>query len=109
MLTAAENVTAVGSVAVLIGPSAAIVVTSPPAAAPVPKVEVRREATPLGPVGKEVMAYGARMTADPTAAVTVRRFRASSGHGGRAKGYSGSKTKELFSHAVCTSSLIAGK
>jgi hypothetical protein len=42
------------------------------------------------------MAYGARMTADPTAAVTVRRFRASSGHGGRAKGYSGSKTKELF-------------
>jgi hypothetical protein len=41
--------------------------------------------------------------------VTVRRFRASSGHGGRAKGYSGSKTKELFSHAVCTSSLIAGK
>jgi hypothetical protein len=101
-LSAAEDVAAMGSVAVLIGPSAAIVVTSPPAAAQAPKVEVRRKVMPLGPVAEEVMAYGARMTADPMATVTVRRFRAISGHGCHAKGYGGSKTKNLFWHLVCT-------
>jgi hypothetical protein len=89
-----------GSVAVLIGPSAAIVVTSPPAAAQAPKVEVRRKAMPLEPVAKEIMAKGARMTADPMATVTVRRFRASGGHRGHAKGYGGSKTANVFSHSV---------
>jgi hypothetical protein len=92
----------VRSVAVLIGPSAAIVVTSPPAAAPAPKVKVRREAMPLEPVAEEIMAKGARMTTDPMAGVAVRRFRASSGHGGRAKDYGGSKTENVFSHPVCS-------
>jgi hypothetical protein len=100
-LSAAEDVAAMGSVAVLIAPSAAIVITSPPAAAPVPKIKVRREAMSLEPVAEVIMADGARMTTDPMAGVAVRRFRASSGYGGHAKGYD-SKTANVFSHSICS-------
>ena len=77
-------------------------VISPPAAAPVPKIKVWREAMSLEPVAEVIMADGARMTFDPMAGLAVRRFRASSGHGGRAKGYGGSKTANVFSHSICS-------
>jgi hypothetical protein len=99
-LTATEDVAAVGSVAVLISPSPAIVITSQPATAP--KIKVRRETMPSKAVAEDNMAEDARMTTDPMAAVAVRRFRAGSGHGGRAKGYGGSKTENMLSHPVCS-------
>ena len=80
MLTAAENVTGVGSVAVLIGPSAAIVVASPPTAAPLPKVKVRLEALPLVSMAEHTMAEAVRITTDPMAAAAARRFRACGGY-----------------------------
>jgi hypothetical protein len=46
---------------------------------------------PLEAVAEYSMAEAARM---------VRRIRAGSGHGGRAKGYGGSKTENVFSHPV---------
>ena len=91
MLTAAENVTAVGSVAVLIGPSATIVVAGPPTAAPLPKVKVRLEALPLVSMAEHVEAV--RITTDPIAAAAVRRFRACGGYNSRPKGYGTAKPK----------------
>jgi hypothetical protein len=99
-LTAAENITAVRSVAVLIGPSTAIVVASPPAAAPLPKVKVRLEALPLVSMAKHTMAEAVRITTDPMAAAAVRRFRVcDGGYGSRAKGNGDSKTERVFAHS----------
>jgi hypothetical protein len=80
-LPTAVDVTAVRSVAVLIGPSAAIVVTGPPAATPVLKVKARREAIPLEPAAEGIVAEApSKMTTDPMAAVAMRRYH-TSGHG----------------------------
>jgi hypothetical protein len=103
LLTAAENVTAVGSVAVLIGPSAAIVLASPPAAAPSPKVNVRLEAVPLVSMAEHTMAGTVRIATDPKAAAAVRRFRVCGGYDSRAKGYSDSKTESVFAHSLVLS------
>ena len=103
MLTAVENVTAVGSVAELKGPSAAIVVASPPAAAPSPKVNVRLEALPLVSMAEQTMTEAVRITTDPMAAAAVRRFRACGGYDSRAKGYGDSKTESVFAHSLVLS------
>ena len=105
MLTAAENVTAVGSVAVLIGPSAAIVVASPPAAAPLPKVKVRFETLPLVYMVEHTMAEAMRITTAPIAAATVRRFRVCNAYGSRTKGYGDSKTETVYAHSLVLSLL----
>jgi hypothetical protein len=98
-LPTAVDVTAVGSVAVLIGPSAAIVVTSPPAATPIPKVKARREAMPLEPAAEGIVAEAAsKMTTDPMAAAAMRRYR-TGGHGRPAKGCGGSKAENVSSHS----------
>ena len=98
LLAAAENVTAVGSVAVLIGPSTAIVVASPPAAAPLPKVKVRLEMLPLVYMAEHPMAEAMRITTAPIAA--VRRFRVCGAYGSRAKGYGDSKPESVFAHSL---------
>jgi hypothetical protein len=103
LLTAAENVTAVGSVAVLIGPSAAIVIASPPAAAPLPRFKVLLEALPLVSMAEHTLAEAVRITTDPMAAAAVRRFRVCGGYGGRAKGYRDGKTESVFAHSFVLS------
>jgi hypothetical protein len=103
LLTAAENVTAVGSVAVLIGPSAAIVIASPPAAAPLPRFKVLLEALPPVSMGEQTLAEAVRITTDPMAAAAVRRLRVCGGYGGRAKGYGDSKTESVFAHSLVLS------
>jgi hypothetical protein len=100
LLAAAENVTAVGSVAVLIGPSAAIVVASPPAAAPLPKVKARLEMLPLVYMAEHPMAEAMRITTAPIAAAAVRRFRLYGAYGSRAKGYGDSKPESVFAHSL---------
>jgi hypothetical protein len=100
LLTAPENVTAVGSVAVLIGPSAAIVVASPPAAAPLPKVKVRLETLPLVYMAEHTMAEAMRIT---TAPIALRRFRLCGAYGSRANGYGDGKTESVFAHSLVLS------
>ena len=100
MLTAAENVTAVRSVAVLIGPSAAIVVASPPAAAPLPKVKARLETLPPVYMAEYTMAEAMRIATAPMAAAAVRRFRLYGAYGSRAKGYGDGKTESVFAHSL---------
>ena len=82
-----------GSVAELIGPSAAIVVASPPAAAPSPKVNVRLEALPLVSMSEQKMAETVRIATDPKAAAAVRRFRVCGGYDSRAKAIATAKSK----------------
>ncbi len=97
MLAAAENVTAVGSVAVLIGPSTAIVVARPPAAAPLPKVKAGLEMLPLVYMAQRTMAEAMRITTAPIAA--VRRFRDYGAYSSRANGYGDSKTDSVCAHS----------
>jgi hypothetical protein len=103
LLTPAENVTAVGSVAVLISPSAAIVIASPPAAAPLPKVKFRLETLPLAYMVEHTMAEAMRITTAPIVAATVRRFRVCGAYGSRAKGYGDCKTESAFAHSLLLS------
>jgi hypothetical protein len=106
LLTAAENVTAVGSVAVLIGPSAAIVIASPPASAPLPKVKIRLETLALVSIAEHTMAETVRITTDLTAAAALHRFRVCGGYGSRAKGYGDSKTESVFAHSLVLSLVV---
>ena len=71
----------------MIGPSAAIVVASPPAAAQAPKVNVWFVALPPVSMAEHTMAETVRIASDPKAAAAVRRFRVCGGYNSRAKGY----------------------
>ena len=101
-LPTAEDVTAVGSVAVLIGPSAAIVITSTPPAIPVRKLKARHEAMPLGPSPERTVARtAAKMTTDRMAAAAILRCRAGV-HAHGAKGHGSGKAENVSSHSVCS-------
>ncbi len=99
-LPTAEDVTAVGGVAVLVSPSAAIVITSPPAAIPIASLKVcanQRRSTPRleAPWPRPVR----------TSAVMLRgRVGA---HGRAAKGYGSSKAENVSSRSVCSFLIVA--
>ena len=101
-LTTAEDVAAVGSVAVLVGPPAAIVIAGPPAATPVPRFMAWRERMPLDPSPEDTVAeVAAKMNVDRMAAAAIRRCRVGV-YGRGAKGYRSSKTENVISHSVCS-------
>src|SRR4029077_6200250 len=101
-LTTAEDVAAVGSVAVLVGPPAAIVIAGPPAATPVPRFMAWRERMPLDPSpGDTVAEVAAKMNVDRMAAVAIRRCRAGV-YGRGATGYRSSQAENVISHSVCS-------